>query len=112
MSLNQTFLDFTATFLKHKCDLSYLHQYQPKVTCLGGFHLWRPQDFWDFWPHPSFAIPVLFVRKIGQFLDPLPPFGADIINESLLKSLLTVLYFSETIHYRSSYTETEEWRSN
>ena len=43
---------------------------------------------------------------------PPPPFGADIINESLLKPLLTVLYFSETIHYRSSYTETEEWRSN
>ena len=35
-------------------------------------------------PPPSSAISVLFVRKIGQFLDPLPPFSADVINGSPL----------------------------
>ena len=48
---------------------------------LETIHKGRPQNFRDFSPPPPIRFfVVLFVRKIGRFLDP-PPLGADVLYE-------------------------------
>ena len=61
----------------------------------------RPQDFKDFSPPcpappPLSAFPVLLVRKIGRFLDPIP-LGVNVLNGTPLiitPSLLSGLIFN------------------
>ena len=50
-------------------------------------------------PPPSSAFLVVFDPKIGRFLDPLPPLGADVINGSPLRKAMyahTINYFYKT----------------
>ena len=54
---------------------------------LGGIHLLRSQNFWDYGPPlvRSFTQPISsVVRKIGHFFHPPPPLGANVINGSPL----------------------------